>query len=234
MKSRKDVKNDVAAVTPEEGTETSANSEVKSEECNRLYRYETARAIRDTRDALKKRVDSYNEKYIKGSLESGREFMKELQDDPLKKIDALVDEGTKKIKTLKSDSLKRYDDVKSKSKDISAKLKEKPFKYAGEVVKEIRDDADRVIEKYKEKSRKVINTLEKDIEIARKEFVDNGKKAIEKLPMKKRAEEKINATIEKFPSIFNLPSKKEVEELIKGVDNVSRKVDSLARHASAA
>lgn len=197
-------------------------------------RYHTIKAVRETRESFKKRVDSYNEKYIKKTVDAGRDFMKELQEDPLKRIDGLIEESTKAVKTLKSDSRKKYDEVKARSKEISGKLKESPFKYVGEVVKDVRTDTDKKFEKYRENGKKFFEGVEKDVTVIRKDLVDAGKKAIDSLPMKKSVEKQITRSIEKFPSILNLPSKKEVEELIKGIDNVSKKVDSLSKQSFAA
>ncbi len=202
-------------------------------------KYHTLNAIRETRETIKKRLDEYNEKYLKKTVENGRDFIKELNNEPLKKIDQLIDNGTKAAKNLKSDSIKKYDELKDRTKELkektrefTAKIKGSPFKAMGDMVKEAKEDVSKKIDKYsaeyKETRKKVVEHIEKDAEIIKQDMIDAGKKAIDKIGIKKSIEDKLSSTIEKFPSMLNLPSKKEVEELIKGIDSVNRKVDHLA------
>lgn len=202
-------------------------------------KYHTLNAIRETRETIKKRLDEYNEKYLKKTVENGRDFIKELNNEPLKKIDQLIDNGTKAAKNLKSDSIKKYDELKDRTKELkektrefTAKIKGSPFKAMGDMVKEAKEDVSKKIDKYsaeyKETRKKVVENIEKDAEIIKQDMIDAGKKAIDKIGIKKSIEDKFSSTIEKFPSMLNLPSKKEVEELIKGIDSVNRKVDHLA------
>ncbi|MBF0468702.1 MAG: hypothetical protein HQK61_07430 [Desulfamplus sp.] len=214
----------------ENSTNCSAASESTTVSCdtnNCESKYYTLRTAKETRESIKKRLDEYNEKYVKKTVETGRTFMKDLNADPLKKIDALIDDGTKAVKTIKADSIKKYDELKDKTKDFTEKVKNSPFKVMGDIVKDARADTTRKLEEYKENGKKMVENIEKDAEIARKDLLDAGKKALDKVAFKKTVEEKISSTIEKFPSMLNLPSKKEVEELIKGIDSVNRKVDSL-------
>ncbi len=197
-------------------------------------RYQTVRAISETRESFKKKVDAYNITYVKKPVEAGREFVKGLQKDPLKKIDSIIEDSTKAVKTLKTDSRKKFEDIKTKSKEISEKLKDSPFEYMGEVLKDAKADTQKKIERYKETQKKIVEGVEKDVSIFRDDLWDAGKKAIEKMLMRKSVEKTFNSTIDRFPSMLNLPSKKEVEELIKGIDHVSKKVDSLSKQASVA
>lgn len=215
-------------IDTEESVET-----VEDKKQEKESRYQTINTICETRESFKKRVDSYNSKYIRKPVEVGRGFVKELQDDPLKRIDTLIEDSTKAVKKLKTDSRKRYEDIRTKSKEISGKVKDSPFKYMGKVVKDAKGDTDKKLEKYKESRTKFLNGVEKDVAVIRKDIWDAGKKALDKVPVKKSVEKRLNATIEKVPSMLNLPSKKEVEELIKGLDNVSKKVDSLGKQPSA-
>ena len=197
-------------------------------------RFQTLNTLHDTRESLKKSVFDYNEKLIKKPVDAGRQFVKELQNDPLKKIDGVIEESTKAVKTFKDDSRKRMDEVKTKSKEISAKLKKSPSKYVGEMVSDVKRDTEKSFSKYSEDRKKFVDAVEKDLTLIRDDVVDAGKKALDKLPMKKSIEKKMNTTFEKFPSMLNLPSKKELEALIKEVDTVSRKVDSLSKQTAAA
>ncbi|SLM30204.1 hypothetical protein MTBBW1_2130099 [Desulfamplus magnetovallimortis] len=225
---------EIVATSVDSVEKSEASEKIENKADDSYMRFETIKAIRETRESFKKKVDCYNDKYIKKTVDSGREFMKELQNDPLKKIDSIIEDSSKAVKTFKSDSRKKYDEVKTKSKEISGKFKESPFKYVGDVVKDAKADTEKKIEKYKENRKKFLEGVEKDVNIIRQDIMDAGKKVIDNLPMKKRVEKKISSTIEKFPSILNLPSKKEVEELISGLDSVSKKVDSLSKQASAA
>lgn len=227
-------------VTENKTADSEPIENLTSENCESCEsKYHTLNAIREKRDSIKKRLDEYNEKYLKKTVESGREFIKDLNAEPLKKIDELIDNSTKAAKTLKADSIKKYDELKDKTKEIREKTKEftqkiksSPFKAAGDMVKEAKEDISKKVDKYtadyKETKNKIVENIEKDAETIRHDIIDAGKKAIDKIGFKKTIEEKLNSTIERFPSMLNLPSKKEVEELIKGIDSVNRKVDHLA------
>ncbi|MBF0228328.1 MAG: hypothetical protein HQK63_01845 [Desulfamplus sp.] len=202
-------------------------------------KYYTLKAVQDARESVKQRLDVYNEKYVKKTVEVSREFMKELNKDPLKKIDAIIDNSTKAAKTFKEDSLKKYEELKDranelkdKTKEFKEKIKNSPVKTMEEIVKDAKVDATKKFEEYKEEYKKnskvIFEKIEKDAENAKQDIIDASKKVLDKIELKKVLEEKLTRTVEKFPSMLNLPSKKEVEDLIKGIDSVNRKVDSLA------
>lgn len=191
-------------------------------------KYHTLRAVQETRESMKRRLDLYNEKYVSKSIESGRGFIKGLNKDPLKKIDEMISSSTKAAKNLRSDSVKKYDELKDKTKEFTEKVKKSPFKMMGSIASQAKSDTTRKFEEYRASRRKIVENIEKDAEIVKKDILDAGKKVIDKIAVKRSIEEKIGRTVQKLPSMLNLPSKKEVEELIKGIDSVSRKVDSLA------
>lgn len=197
-------------------------------------RFQTLNNLHDTRESFKKNVTDFSDKLIKKPVDAGRRFVKELKADPLKKIDGVIEEGTKTIKALKSDSRKKFDDVKSKSKEISEELKKSPFKYMGGVVKDVKSETEKTWSKVGEERKRFVDGVEKDFSLIREDVVDASKKAMDKFPMKKRIEKGMTSTFDKFPSMLNLPSKKELEALIKEVDSVSRKVDSLSKSSVAA
>ncbi|MBF0376930.1 MAG: hypothetical protein HQK72_05560 [Desulfamplus sp.] len=208
-------------------------------------KYYTLKAVQETRESIKKRLNVYNEKYVKKTVAVSREFIKELNEDPLKKIDAIIDNGTKAAKSLKDDSIKKYDELrdktkelKDKTKELRDKLKNSPLKAMEEIVKDVKNDATKKFEGYKEEYKKnrknVIEKIEKDAETAKQDIIDASKKVLDKIELKRVIEEKLTSTVEKFPSMLNLPSKKEVEDLIKGIDSVNRKVDSLSKQPLAA
>ncbi|MBF0574021.1 MAG: hypothetical protein HQK69_09725, partial [Desulfamplus sp.] len=208
-------------------------------------KYYTLKAVQETRESIKKRLDVYNDKYVKKTVDVSREFIKELNEDPLKKIDAIIDNSTKAAKTFKEDSLKKYEELKDKANELKGKttefkerLKNSPLKAMEEIVKDAKTDATKKLEEYKDEYKKnskvIFEKIEKDAKTAKQDIIDASKKMLDKIEIKKVIEEKLTSTVEKFPSMLNLPSKKEVEDLIKGIDSVNRKVDSLANQPIAA
>ncbi|MBF0390459.1 MAG: hypothetical protein HQK71_10195 [Desulfamplus sp.] len=200
-------------------------------------KYYTLRAVKETSESIKRNIDTYNDKFVKKPIDAGRQFIKDLNAEPLKTIDGLIDNSKNAAKSLKAESMQKYGtfkfEIKDKTKEFADKFKASPFNAIGEVVKETKEDAakkiDGYLDVYKENKNKIVENLEKDVVIAKQDIIDATKKALDKIGIKKVIEEKVSSTVEKLPSMLNLPSKQEVEELIKGIDSVNRKVDSLTK-----
>ena len=78
--------------------------------------------------------------------------------------------------------------------------------------------------------KKVYKGIENDAKLIMDDFVEMGRKKLDGIPMKKTLEKTITSGIEAIPSRLNLPSKEEIDNLVAGIDGVSKKVDALNRH----
>ncbi len=174
----------------------------KSQKESKFYIVNT---VKETKEKIETKIKAYNKKYVKRQLESGKEFISEIKSDPIKRIDDLIDD----------------------SKDALKKAKDDRYKAWQKAVKTAKADTRKKFEKLNTEGRKVYRGIENDAKIIVEDIIEMGKKNLDKIPMKKAIEKKINDTIESIPAKLNLPSKDEIDNLVNGIDGVNKKVDAL-------
>jgi len=74
--------------------------------------------------------------------------------------------------------------------------------------------------------------VEKDTRKIADGLVDNGKDFMDKIPLKKSIEEKINDGFEAVPARLNLPSKWEIQKLTSTMSALNKKVNALNKQYS--
>ncbi|MBA3010473.1 MAG: hypothetical protein KKF12_10205 [Proteobacteria bacterium] len=168
-------------------------------------KFYVAKTIAEMKDKIEKKVKTYNEKFVKKQIKAGREFFTELKADPVKRIDDLIDEGKD---TLKKAKTVRMENIQKKVDTTKGHVRKK-------------------IDKINLETKKVYKGIGNDAKLIVDDFIAMGKKNLDKLPMKKTIEKKFSAGINAIPSKLNLPSKDEIENLVMGIDGVSKKVDAL-------
>ncbi len=175
-------------------------------------KFYVTKTIVEIKEKIEKKVKTYNEKFVKKQLETGREFFTELKADPVKRIDDLIDEGKNILKKAKAGHMEKI----NKKVDIT------------------KNDVRKKIEKINLETKKTYKGIGNDAKLIVEEFIAMGKNNLNKLPMKKTIEKKMFASIHAIPSKLNLPSKDEIENLVIGIDGLNQKVDALNKqHANA-
>jgi len=168
-------------------------------------RFYIAKTINEAKEKIERKVKTYNEKYVKKQLESGREFITELKADPVKRIDDLIDDSRDAIKKVRSHRMETLQKkVDTTKKDVRKK-----------------------IGKINQETRTVYKGIENDAKLILEDMVAVGKKNLDKIPMKKNIEKKISKGLDSIPVKLNLPSKDEIDNLVTGIDGVNKKVDAL-------
>jgi polyhydroxyalkanoate synthesis regulator phasin len=194
------------------------------------------RTAREARDNLTDKVKDYNEKYVNQPFKAGKEFIEDVRKDPRKVYDGLVDDGLDLVKGVRKDAQKTVKDGKKLVKD----LRKDPRKvldnvvddakgYVGDVRKDVRKTMDGFVDNGKEFLEGVQNDARKVFD----DFLDSGKKTIEKIPVVKTVEKKLNSSLKAVPSQLNLPSKKDIEKLTRSVKALNNKVDNLSKQYAA-
>ena len=168
-------------------------------------RFYIAKTINDAKEKIQGKVKTYNEKYVKKQVETGREFITELKADPVKRIDDLIDDSRDAIKRVRTERMETL----QKKMDTTQK--------------EVRERMDRITKE----TRTIYKGIGNDAKLIVEDIVALGKKNLDKIPMKKTIEKKISRGIDAIPSKLNIPSKEEIDTLVKGIEGVSRKVDAL-------
>ncbi len=168
-------------------------------------RFYIGKTINQAKEKIEGKVKTYNEKYVKKQLETGRGFITELKADPIKRIDDLIDDSRDAIKRVRSERMETIQKkVDTTRKDVRKKM-DRLTKETRTIYKGIGNDAKLIVE----------------------DIVALGKKNLDKMPMKKTIEKKISHGIDAIPSKLNIPSKEEIDNLVAGIDGVNKKVDAL-------
>ncbi len=194
------------------------------------------RTAREAGENLTDKVKDYNEKYVNQPFKAGKEFIEDVRKDPRKVYDGLVDDGLDLVKGVRKDAQKTVKDGKKFVKD----LRKDPRKvlddvvddargYVGDVRKDVRKTMDGFVDNGKEFLEGVQNDARKVLD----DFLDSGKKTIEKIPVVKTVEKKLNSSMKAVPSHLNLPSKKDIEKLTRSVKALNNKVDNLSKQYAA-
>jgi len=203
-------------------TITKKTAKLKSE--SRFY---IAKTVSEIRETIKDKVDTCKEKYIKNQLKTGREFITEFKDDPMKRLDDSIDDGKEFIKDFKTDSRKKYEIFIDDGREAMKKVKKGPFKAAGKVIDNVKTGTREKMEKAGQTRKEIYRGIEGDARLVVDDMVNMGKKTLDKLSMKKNIENKINSSINSIPSRLNLPDKEEIKSLMNGINGMNKKVDEL-------
>lgn len=168
-------------------------------------KFYVVKTVNEAKEKIEKKVKTYNEKYVKKQIETGRDFLTELRSDPIKRIDDFIDDSKEALKKARES---RLDTIQKKMDTTKSDVRQR-------------------FDKLNQEAQKVYKGIGNDAKLVVEDFIEMGKKNLDKLPMKKTLEEKINAGIDSIPSKLNLPSKEEIENLVVGIDGVNKKVDAL-------
>ncbi|MFZ5573344.1 MAG: hypothetical protein ACOZF0_23320 [Thermodesulfobacteriota bacterium] len=197
-------------------------------------RYYVVRNLREAKNTLTDKLDRYNEKVFRKPIENGKEFVEDLKKDPVKAIEGLMDDGKEFIEDVKNDAREKIDSLLDDGKMFLKKARKDPRKaisrlmdeskdFIEELKADTREKMDSLIDDYKS----VLKGIEKDARIVKKDIIERGKKAIEKVPGKQQLEKKISSRMKSIPAQLNLPSKKDIDSITRGVKELNEKVDSL-------
>lgn len=168
-------------------------------------RFYIGKTLNEAKEKIIGKVKTYNEKYVSKQLESGREFITELKADPVKRMDDLIDDSRDTIKRVRSE---RMETIQKK-------------------VDTTRKGVQKRINRINRETRTIYNGIGNDAKLIVGDIVALGKKNLDKMPMKRTIEKKISHGIDAIPSKLNIPSKKEIDNLVKGIDGVNKRMDAL-------
>ena len=179
-------------------------------------RFYIANTMNQAKGKIEEKVTEVNDKYVKKQIDTGKEFLNELKADPVKRIDDLIGDSRKALKKARETRVNTIQEkLESTKKDINIKMETRK--------KNLRDKLDTI----SKQTQKIYEGLENDAKLIADDVLEMGRKNLDRLPMKKTIEEKLNAGINAIPSKLNLPSKDEIENLVSGIDGVNKKVDAL-------
>ncbi|SMD00369.1 hypothetical protein SAMN02746065_12023 [Desulfocicer vacuolatum DSM 3385] len=168
-------------------------------------RFYVAQSIRDAKEKIQEKIKTYNEKYMKEQLETGRGFIHEFKSDPVKTVDDLIGDSHNVIQKIKSARM----EILQKKMDTTKK------------------DVHRQLEKINKTTHTVCKGIEGDAKLIAEDLLDLGKKNLDKMSLKKKIEKKIFQGIDAIPEKLNIPSKKDIDDLRNSINRVNQKLDGL-------
>ncbi len=161
-------------------------------------RFYIGQTIIKTRNTIKKKIEAQKEKHIDTRVKTGRKFLSEFKKHPRKQFDSLITENKNRIKDFTSDSKKTYS---------------------------------KFIDERKITAEKVCKGVSSDAKLLATDVKDFTKKTVDKMTVEKKTikniEKKFNSAAENIPYRLNLPSRKEINKLMAGVDVMNKKIDKL-------
>lgn len=180
--------------------------------------FHAVKAIKETSANWIETGKDYNEKYVLKPFETGKDFVGEMQKDPLKTLEGLVDDGKDFIEDVKKDPRKVFDGFVEDGKGF---------------VEELREDFRSGIDDFIDGGKGLYKGLQKDTRQAFEGIVGKGGSLADKIPMINTIEEGITKGLKSVPDRLNLPNKKDVETLAKTVKTLKRKINALSKAQTA-
>ena len=206
--------------------QTKTKRQPKKKAASRFY---VVRTIQDVRKNVTDRVENYHQELIKDPLESGKEFVESLRDDPRQTLNNLVDDSVRLAGDLKTDATKKFNGIVADGRKLYQKTTKNPRKTFIGIV----DDGREFAEDMLEEGKSIIKGIEKDARVALDEIVDRGKKALDDMSVKKKVQMKIEKHITSVPLQFNLPTRKDMDLLMDRLERLNTKVDTLSKEYAA-
>ena len=198
---------------------------------NRFYVVNT---VQDARTRLARKLEDYNDKYVAQPLKEGKAFVADLRKEPRKTVDRLVDDGKTRLKDINKDTRTRLETLTKDGRAFLTKAGKEPRKTISALV----DDGKERVDEIREATREKIDGLSVDLRIFRegvqkdarlviKDAMDSGSKALDRVPGKQRVEKELSSRMKSIPGKLNLPSKQDVDGLVRRVKELNTKVAAL-------
>ena len=214
-------------------TKRGSKGKAASKASNRFY---VVKTVQDAKTRLTQKLEDYNDKFIAQPLKTGKTFATDLKAEPRKTAAKLVDDGKARITDLNKETRTRIETLAKDGKAFLTKAGKEPRKTITSLV----DDGKDLVEELRHNTQEKIEGLSIDLKIFREgvakdtrmvidEVIDSGNKALNRVSVKQRIEKEISSRMETIPAKFNLPSKQDVDGLVRRVKELNTKVTALSK-----
>jgi len=203
----------------------------------RFYVVQTAQ---QTRKRVSDKLEDYNQSYIEKPIKNGKALVEDLKKAPRKTLSAWIDDGKATITDLNKDTRQQVGDMIKDGKAFLTKAGKAPRKTLNEVwddgkarIDDLREDTQSRVADLKADTRSFIEGIGKDARLVVDEVVSGSRQALDKVPGKQKLEKEVRSRINAFPAQLNLPSKKDIDGLVRRLNRLNKKVDALQRTVAA-
>ena len=178
----------------------------------------TIKSIRKSADKWMETMNESVEKYVTKPFETGKTFVADLRDDPIRMVEGWYSDGKEFIGDVTKDPQKVFKEFVDNGKEFTEGVK-KSFRATMDDVVDSGNDLHKGVKK---DSRKLFDDL-----------LENGRKLMDKFPMMKKIEEGVGNTLQSIPEKLNLPNKKDMDDLSKAIKALNQRMNALGKQVAA-
>lgn len=197
-------------------------------------RFYLVRTVEQTRRRVADQLEDYSQSYISRPMERGKALITDLKAAPRKTLSAWVEDGKATITDLNQESRATLEGLIKDGKAFVTKAGKEPRQTFDGVLddgkarmEDLREDTRRRMADLKAETRSLLEGVGEDARLVVDDVVAGGKQALDNIPGKQKIEKALRRRIQTLPAQFNLPSKKDIDNLARRVNRLNKKIDAL-------
>ena len=201
-------------------------------------KYRLVSMLQKSKADTMKTWDSYREKLIIDPINSGKDFLNDLTDDPGQTIVNLIKNGHELTVTVRKDTRKMTARWIETGGGLARDLTKNPSKVIETAVDDgkayvddMRTETRQNITKARKRGQKVVQAIKKDISTVTDDTLKRGKDLINK-PVQ-NIETQLNRRLKALPDRLGLARKQDITRMGKVLKKLDGKIDRLAQSAAA-
>lgn len=203
-------------------------------------RFYIVKTVQETRNRVTDKLEDYSQTYFARPIKSGKAMVKDLKKAPRKTLSTWLEDGKATITDLNQETRSTVGDMIKDGKAFLTKAGKEPHQTLNDVlddgkakIEDLREDTRSRMADFKADTRSLLEGIGKDARLVVDEVVAGGRQALDKVPGKQKIEKEVRSRIQTLPAQFNLPSKKDIEGLVRRVNRLNKKVEELHRAVAA-
>lgn len=180
--------------------------------------FHTIQSIEKSADKWMENIKETKEKYVTKPFETGKAFVSDLRDDPIRMVEGWYADSRDFMAEVKKDPKETFNGLVDSGKEFVEELKKGVRKTMDDAV----DSGNDLYKGVKKDSRRLFDDL-----------VEGGRKFVNRIPMVKKIEEGVGNALQSIPDKLNLPSKKEMDELADAINTLNQRMNALGKQVAA-
>lgn len=203
-------------------------------------RFYLVKTVQETRERVTDKLEDYSQTYIERPIKTGKALVKDLKKAPRKTLSTWIDDGKETISDLNKETRASVSGMIKDGKAFLTKAGKKPRQTLNDVlddgkakIEDLSEDTRSRMAELKADTRSVLEGIGKDARLVVDEVVSGSRQALDRIPGKQRIEKEVRSRIRTLPAQFNLPSKKDIDDLARRANRLNKKVEALQRAVAA-
>ncbi len=203
-------------------------------------RFYLVKTVQETRERVTDKLEDYSQTYIERPIKTGKALVKDLKKAPRKTLATWIDDGKETMSDLNKETRASVSGMIKDGKAFLTKAGKKPRQTLNDVlddgkakIEDLSEDTRSRMAELKADTRSVLEGIGKDARLVVDEVVSGSRQALDRIPGKQRIEKEVRSRIRTLPAQFNLPSKKDIDDLARRANRLNKKVEALQRAVAA-